>query len=114
MNRPAGEVTHEHAGCRRGGGDRLAGGGTTAFDGVCGVSALDVVLSLVGLTALAVAQPLLDLLGRNAVLRRPRDVDPAELVLLAVGLMPKRLLPPPRWSCWAGWCTASSVRACMR
>ncbi|MGH3665214.1 MAG: sulfatase-like hydrolase/transferase [Egibacteraceae bacterium] len=46
----------------------------------------DVVLSLVALTALAVAQPLLDLLGRNAVFFVAHDAGRAAVVTLAVGL----------------------------
>lgn len=50
------------------------------------VRARAVVGSLVALTTIAVAQPLLDLLGRNAAFLVAHDARPADVVLIGVGL----------------------------
>jgi hypothetical protein len=54
--------------------------------GDVGIRSLDVVVSTVVLFVLAVAQPLLDLLGRNAEFFLARSSPALDIVLLAVGL----------------------------
>lgn len=54
--------------------------------GAEGVTAIDVILSCVVLFTFAVAQPLLDLLGRNAEFFLARATPPVDIVLLAVML----------------------------
>jgi hypothetical protein len=57
---------------------------TTSRSGAEGPTTLDVVLSCVVLFVLAVAQPLLDLLGRNAEFFLARATPPIDIVLLAI------------------------------
>ncbi len=57
--------------------------GTSATSGGDGMKPLDVVLSVVVLFVLAVAQPLLDLLGRNAEFFLARSAPPIDIILLA-------------------------------
>lgn len=58
--------------------------GDSPRSGAADVGSLDVVLSCVGLFVLAVAQPLLDLLGRNAEFFLARGAPPIDIVLLAL------------------------------
>jgi hypothetical protein len=58
--------------------------GTSVNSGGDGMAPLDVVVSVVVLFVLAVAQPLLDLLGRNAEFFLARSAPPIDIVLLAV------------------------------
>ena len=51
-----------------------------------GIRTLDVVLSIWVLFVLALAQPLLDLLGRNAEFFLARSAPPLDIILLAVSL----------------------------
>ncbi len=59
---------------------------TTPRSGTEGIRSLDVILSCVVLFVLAVAQPLLDLLGRNAEFFLAQATPPIDIVLLALTL----------------------------
>ena len=59
---------------------------TGARDRTVGTGSLDVVVSTVVLFVLAIAQPLLDLLGRNAEFFLARSSPPLDIILLAIGL----------------------------
>ncbi len=58
--------------------------GDTSTTEAAGVGSTDVILSCVALFVLAVAQPLLDLLGRNAEFFLAQAAPPLDIVLLAV------------------------------
>jgi len=58
--------------------------GTSVNSGGDGMKSSDVVVSIVVVFVLAVAQPLLDLLGRNAEFFLARSAPPMDIVLLAV------------------------------